>query len=97
MSQENARGEICSHGIVTCLISNPIFLSKLENLLSLEPESANTIMKEVDILQWVMDALTVKVLDTNICYAVELLSILLQSSKGNWFGFGILDDLAYSF
>jgi len=62
-------------------------LGVIENLTSLDPSISERVLKETDLLQWILTRIKVKVFDSNRQYASEILAILLQDSRGNYQSF----------
>lgn len=58
-------------------------LGIMENLLSLEPTLADRIALKTELLPWLLKRIQPKGYDSNRGYASEILSILLQDSRGN--------------
>lgn len=57
-------------------------LGIFENVISLDPKYAEDIALRTDILPWLLKRLQTKGFDSNIAYASEILSILLQDNRG---------------
>jgi len=68
----------------------------VENILELRPEMADRLVKESELMSWLLIRLTgkpYKKFDTNKLYASEVLSIILQNSDGNRLKLGQLDGV----
>lgn len=55
----------------------------LENLLGLDPQLAERIALKTGFLPWLLKRVQTKGYDSNRGYASEILSILLQDSRGS--------------
>lgn len=68
----------------------------VENILELRPEMADRLVKDSELMSWLLIRLTGKQhkkFDTNKLYASEVLSIILQNSDGNRLKLGQLDGV----
>ncbi|CAB5194121.1 unnamed protein product [Rhizophagus irregularis] len=58
-------------------------LGIIENLTSFDPAISERIVRDTNLLQWMLNRIRVKVFDSNKQYCSELLAILLQNSRVN--------------
>lgn len=54
----------------------------IENILGLDPQLAERIALKTEILPWLLKRIQGKGYDSNRAYASEIISILLQESRG---------------
>ena len=57
-------------------------LGVFESIVSLDPKYAENIALKTEALTWLLNRIQNKSFDANIAYASEILSILLQDSRG---------------
>lgn len=62
--------------------ANKMYAGILENLLGLDPQLAERIALKTEFLPWLLKRIQTKGYDSNRGYASEILSILLQDSRG---------------
>ncbi|GBB94760.1 hypothetical protein RclHR1_02410006 [Rhizophagus clarus] len=58
-------------------------LGIVENFTSFDPAISERIVRETNLLQWMLNRIKVKTFDSNKQYCSELLAILLQNSRAN--------------
>ena len=58
-------------------------MSLIENMVSIQPDLSELIVKEPKFIEYVKKKLTQEDYDSNLGYSVELLAILLQNSEAN--------------
>jgi len=68
-------------------------LGILENILELDPKSADRMVKDSEVLSWLLIRLKGRKFDRNKLYASEILSILIQDSDANRKKLGELDGI----
>lgn len=62
--------------------ADKLYVGILENLLGLDPQLAERIALKTEFLPWLLKRIQTKGYDSNRGYASEILSILLQDSRG---------------
>ncbi|RIA90269.1 Catenin-beta-like protein [Glomus cerebriforme] len=58
-------------------------LGIIENLTSFDPAISERVVRDTNLLQWILNRIRVKAFDSNKQYCSELLAILLQNSRVN--------------
>ncbi|CAG8449035.1 9177_t:CDS:10 [Dentiscutata heterogama] len=58
-------------------------LGVIENFTSFDPSLSEKLVKDTNILQWILTRIKVRTFDSNRQYCSEILAILLQSSREN--------------
>ncbi len=57
-------------------------LGIIENFTSFDPAISERVIRDTNLLQWMLNRIRVKAFDSNKQYCSELLAILLQNSRG---------------
>ncbi|CAG8598044.1 17039_t:CDS:10 [Acaulospora morrowiae] len=68
-------------------------LGIIENLASFDPSLSERLIKDTNILEWMLGRIKVKAFDSNKQYCSEILSILLQNSRVNRLKLGELGGI----